>query len=149
MTGDMTTDAVGTIPVTRVIVMIDVMTVAVIDDHRLVVMAIAQRLQIDVVKGDKIAPVVPMEQDVASPEGTNRVVNQDLTIEIPGVEENLRVEVDHHDEVTKPPDRLLTVRMKFPTNVIGRDMGISMIAHQSTRIVVLFVFPYGTKKQVL
>ena len=57
-------------------------------------MVIAQRLQIDGAKGDKIAPGAPAEQDVASPGGTNSVVNQDLGIETPGIEEDLGVEVD-------------------------------------------------------
>jgi len=137
MIRDMTTDVVGMIPVTRVIVMIDVMTIAMIDDHHLIIMVIAQRLQIDVAKEDKIAPVVPAEQDMDSPGGTNRVVNQDPRIETPGAEEDLWVEVDHHDEVTRPPDRPLTVRMKFATNVVGRDMRTSTNAQQSTRIVAL------------
>jgi len=138
MTGDTTTDVVGMIPTTRVIVMIDVMTIAVTDGHRQTVMVIAQRPWIDGVKGDEIAPVVSADQDVDSPRGTNKAMTQDPRTETPGVEEDPGVEVDHHSEAIRVPDRLLTTaRTKSATNVVCRNTKTSMIAQQSAKTVAL------------
>lgn len=119
---------IGTIPVTKVIVTTDTMTISEIDGHRLIVMATAQRLRTDVAKEERITPEVPADQDADSSGGTKTEATHDLRIEILGIGEDLPVEVDHHNEATRHPNRLLTTRRRLVANVVGRNMRTSMIA---------------------
>jgi len=106
----MTIGVLGTIPVMKVIVTTDATTVAEIDGHRLIIMATAQCPWTDMAKADRIAPEFLVDQNADSPGRIKTEATHDLGIEILGIEEDLEVEVDHPNEVTKPPNRLQTTQ---------------------------------------
>jgi len=47
-------------------------------------------------------------------------LNHDLRIEVPGVNLELGVEVDHRIEVTRTPDRTRTVQKRDVASVVGK-----------------------------